>query len=90
MDCFSKEEKAKIVDTVVRTPGISDFGKDGGNVTTDKVFILSYIEQDGCYSSGTWLRTSGTDLFAECVGFNNDGAAVNSFQIAQPAMIIKF
>ncbi|MBR3507916.1 MAG: hypothetical protein IKO03_03880 [Lachnospiraceae bacterium] len=43
-EAFSEEDKSKIIETTLANPDNDVYGTDGGNDTTDKVFVLSVPE----------------------------------------------
>ena len=43
-EAFSEEDKNKIIETTITNPDNDVYGTDGGNDTTDKVFVLSVPE----------------------------------------------
>ena len=56
---FSEKEQAAIADTEVVNDDNPDFGTDGGNNTTDKIFLLSIDEaNDGSYFADNSSRIS--------------------------------
>jgi len=56
-NAFSLEERALIIETVVRNPDNLWFGTEGGNDTADKVFLLSLEEADQYFGgSGDYLN----------------------------------
>ncbi len=62
---FSEEEKSKILTTRISTPDNPNFGTDGGEDTTDKVFILSADEASNYVGRSDVLRdVRGTDYAA--------------------------
>ncbi|MCD7728002.1 MAG: DUF6273 domain-containing protein [Ruminococcus sp.] len=65
-DSFSEEEQSMIVETNLTNPDNSKCGTDGGNDTTDKIFLLSleeaeeYMTEDERIASDRWwLRSPG-------------------------------
>jgi len=65
-DSFSEEEQAMIAETNLTTPDNSAYGTDGGNDTTDKIFLLSLYEvrqymteNERKSNSWWWLRSPG-------------------------------
>lgn len=64
-DKFSPQEQAAISDTLVTADDNQKYHTDGGNDTTDKLYILSsseyeeYRSQLGKTESSLWLRTPG-------------------------------
>ncbi len=65
---FSEEEQLMIAETAVTNPDNSKYGTDGGNDTTDKIFLLSLeeaeeymTEDERTASSWWWLRSPGNN-----------------------------
>lgn len=72
---FSNDERSRIIEVSINNPDNAEYGTDGGNNTTDKVFLLSidavnkYFTSDSAreavLSDGTsvwwWLRSPGYD-----------------------------
>ena len=64
---FSEEEQEMIVETTLINSDNSEYGTDGGNDTTDKIFLLSldeveeYMTEDELLINDTswWLRSPG-------------------------------
>ena len=50
-NAFSDAEKAVIMETTISNPSSPKYGTDGGNATTDKVFLLSEVEAKETYFS---------------------------------------
>lgn len=57
---FSAEEKARIPATAVENPDNLVFGTDGGNNTSDRVFLLSVGEAERYITSGSYQITKPT------------------------------
>ena len=73
---FSNDERSRIIEVSINNPDNAKYGTDGGNNTTDKVFLLSIDEVNKYFTSdsarkavlsdGTsvwwWLRSPGFDI----------------------------
>ncbi len=84
---FSEKEKQRILETVVSNSNNPEYGTNGGNPTTDKVFLLSMEEANRYFSTNSkrvaayqgaarwwWLRSPGISNHAAFVysdGFVN-------------------
>ena len=64
---FSGAEKALICDTYLQNPANSKYGTDGGNDTTDKVFLLS-IDEANTYFSNDEAREAKATRHAKYEG----------------------
>ena len=62
-ETFTEEEKTLICDTYLQNPDNPKYGTDGGNDTTDKVFLLS-IDEAEKYFDNTAARTTGATYYA--------------------------
>ena len=83
---FSKEEQGRIAETKISNPNNPEHGANGGNDTTDKIFLLSieearkYFSSDSAriakYNNATWywwLRSPGHDsLTAASVDYDGN------------------
>ena len=60
-EAFTDEEKALICDTYLQNPDNPEYGTDGGNDTTDKVFLLSIDEATRYFASDKARMAEATD-----------------------------
>lgn len=66
-EAFTDEEKALICDTYLQNPDNPEYGTDGGNDTTDKVFLLS-IDETSKYLSDKIVRKAEATDYAKDKG----------------------
>ncbi len=66
-ETFSGAEKALICDTYLQNPDNPEYGTDGGNDTTDKVFLLS-IDETSKYLSDKIVRKAEATDYAKDKG----------------------
>ena len=66
-EAFTDEEKALICDTYLQNPDKPEYGTDGGNDTTDKVFLLS-IDETSKYLSDKIVRKAEATDYAKDKG----------------------
>ena len=66
-EVFTDEEKALICDTYLQNPDNPEYGTDGGNDTTDKVFLLS-IDETSKYLSDKIVRKAEATDYAKDKG----------------------
>lgn len=71
---FSSEDTAKILETVITNEDNPTFGTEGGNDTTDRVFLLSYSEAES-YLSEDSLRAEVTAYAISNGVIANDGVS---------------
>lgn len=64
-ETFSGAEKALICDTYLQNPDNPEYGTDGGNDTTDKVFLLSIDEAEKYFANDEARMTNATDYAKE-------------------------
>ena len=64
-EAFTDEEKALICDTYLQNPDNPEYGTDGGNDTTDKVFLLSIDEATRYFASDKARMAEATDYAKE-------------------------
>lgn len=70
---FGSDEKAKIISTTLTNDDNPSYGTEGGNDTTDKVFLLSIDEAEKYFSSNEARKCEPTE-YAEANGdYINDG-----------------
>ena len=60
-EAFAEEEKALICDTYLQNPDNPEYGTDGGNDTTDKVFLLSIDEATRYFANDEARMATATD-----------------------------
>ena len=103
-ECFSVEEKKIIKDTIIFNEDNYKYGTAGGNITVDKIFLLSIDEvelyfiddNDRCVDSWWWLRSPGENLcYAADVDYDgtivSNGDSVNDEEGGvRPALYLKF
>ncbi|MCD7890247.1 MAG: DUF6273 domain-containing protein [Ruminococcus sp.] len=101
-DSFSEEEQMMIAETKSTNFDNSKYGTDGGNDTTDKIFLLSldeaeeYMTEDERKAKGLWWLRSpgGTQHRAVGVCTGGDiytlGGVVNSLFGVRPALWLEF
>ena len=59
-ETFIEEEKTLICDTYLQNPDNPEYGTDGGNDTTDKVFLLSINEAEKYFANDEARATTAT------------------------------
>lgn len=64
-EAFAEKEKALICDTYLQNPDNPEYGTDGGNDTTDKVFLLSIDETSKYLSDNIVRKAEATDYAKE-------------------------
>ncbi len=64
-ETFSGAEKALICDTYLQNPDNPEYGTDGGNDTTDKVFLLSIDEATRYFANDEARKATATDYAKE-------------------------
>ena len=64
-ETFSGAEKALICDTYLQNPDNPEYGTDGGNDTTDKVFLLSIDEATRYFANDEARMATATDYAKE-------------------------
>lgn len=64
-ETFSAAEKAIICDTYLQNKGNSEYGTEGGNDTTDKVFLLSIDEAEKYFANDEARMAKATDYAEE-------------------------
>lgn len=98
-DSFTEEEKNQICETTVKNDDNPEYGTEGGNDTTDKIFLLSideankYFENDEARAIGSWwwLRSPGyysyvaADVDSDCF-IDRSGGSVDNEGSVRPAL----
>lgn len=64
---LTEEERSKVVETTIENPSNTKYGIGGGNVTTDKVFLLSLSEAEYYFAGNTQLLKAGDAQSGEAV-----------------------
>jgi hypothetical protein len=73
-ESFTTEDRARIIETTISTGDNSEFGTDGGNDTTDRIFLLDIQQAERYFDSDNtrmtknlegeiswwWLRSTGS------------------------------
>ncbi len=59
-EAFTEKEKTLICDTHLKNPNNPKYGTDGGNDTTDKVFLLSIDEVEKYFANGEKRKAEAT------------------------------
>lgn len=83
---FAEKEKALICDTYLQNPDNPKEGTDGGNDTTDKVFLLS-IDEAEKYFDNTVARRAGATDYAIANGIGMTGSGGSYWWLRSPGSV---
>ena len=73
-DVFSEAEKKQIIETTLDNPDNLDYGVEGGNDTTDMIFLLSIDEAEKYFSSDEERKATYTNGSLSCWWLRSPGA----------------